>query len=163
MASEGFIYSYSENYGIKAWVTRFPNVVGDYATHGVVYDFVKKLSLNQDELEILGDGEQTKPYIFVTDLVDALIFIWKNAKDPVNIFNIGNHSTTRVHRIAEIICDVMGLNPTFKFTGGKKGWIGDVPNFIYNFQKLSSIGWEPKFTSDEAIFKTAVWLKENLD
>jgi len=162
MSSEGFIYSYCENYGITAWVTRFPNVVGDFATHGVVYDFVKKLYSNPDELEILGDGEQTKPYIFVTDIVDAMMFIWKNSRDQINIFNIGNHTTTNVRRIAEITSSVMELNPVFVFKGGKKGWIGDVPNFMYNFEKLRLAGWEPKITSDEAISRTAVWLKENL-
>ncbi len=162
MASEGFIYSYCENYDITAWITRFPNVVGDFATHGVVYDFVKKLSLDPNELEILGDGEQTKPYIFVTDLVDAMMFVWKNSADRINVFNIGNHTTTNVRRIAEITSSVMKLNPIFKFKGGKKGWIGDVPNFTYNFEKLRSAGWEPKITSDEAISRTAAWLKENL-
>lgn len=162
MASEGFIYSYCENYGIRAWVTRFPNVVGDFATHGVVYDFVKKLRLDPNELEILGDGEQTKPYIFVTDLVDAMIFVWKNSVEQINVFNIGNYTTTNVRRIAEITSSVMGVNPIFKFKGGKKGWIGDVPNFSYNFEKLRLLGWEPKITSDEAISKTAAWLVGNL-
>lgn len=161
LGSEAFIYSYCENYGIKAWVTRFPNVVGDFATHGVVYDFVKKLRLNQEELEILGDGTQTKPYIFVSDLVDAMLYVFKNSTEQINTFNIGNYTSTSVRRIAEITCSVMGLEPSFSFTGGYRGWIGDVPNFSYNFEKLRRAGWEPTITSDEAIKRTAIWLKEN--
>ena len=162
MASEGFIYSYCENYGLKAWIARFPNVVGDYSTHGVVYDFIKKLKLDSKVLEILGDGKQTKSYLYISDLIDALLFIWKESNDNVNIFNIGNNSSINVKEIAEITCKAMNVSPEFKFQGGSRGWVGDVPNFTFDFEKLKNLGWNPKFSSEEAVFMTAIWLRDNI-
>ena len=155
LASEAFLCSYAINYGINIWIARFPNVIGEHATHGVIYDFINKLRNNSKELKVLGNGEQNKPYIYVKELNEALCFIWEHSKDRINIFNIGVNSQTKVKEIAEMVISEMGLNAKIKFTGGDRGWIGDVPEFRYDTTKINALGWQPKMTSNEAV-KTAI-------
>ena len=153
LASEALISSYVSMCDMNAVIFRFPNVIGPRLTHGVVYDFVKKLRNNPKELEILGNGTQCKPYIYVTDLVNAIVKLTEQFEPGVEIFNISVLSEgTSVTHIAEIVVDVLGLNDVeFKYTGGDRGWKGDVPRFKYDISKVLATGWKPEYTSDEAV------------
>jgi len=136
-------------------------VIGKRSNHGVIYDFIMKLKRNPNELVILGDGEQNKSYIYISDCVDAMFFGLK-ADEDVNILNIGSEDQIKVKRIAEIVCEEMGLNPVFKFTGGRRGWRGDVPIMLLSIEKLKSIGWKPKYNSEQAVRKAVRDLLEEL-
>jgi len=152
LASEAYISAFCENFSINAWIIRFPNVVGDRLTHGVIYDFINKLSKDPSGLQVLGDGNQRKPYLYIDDLLDAIFFIYQNTNKKINYFNLAAKSTTSVQKIAEIIIEKMDLkNVDIKFTGSDRGWIGDVPRFSYDTTKINNLGWEPSMTSDEAI------------
>jgi len=151
LSSEAFISSFCENYGMQAWITRFPNVVGERATHGVILDFIKKLRDNQTELVVLGNGEQYKPYLYVKDLVEAIIYVWKNSDEKINYFNIGVESRTKVKDIARMVIEEMGLESAIKYTGGSRGWVGDVPEFNYSLEKIHGLGWKAKNSSDDAV------------
>lgn len=159
LASEGFISSYSENYGIQSWITRFPNVVGSRATHGVIYDFVRRLRSEPGELQVLGDGTQVKPYLSVQDLVAAILFIWQSTTERVNIFNVGATTRSTVADIARIVIEEGPADATIAYTGGDRGWIGDVPKFAYDVSAIHALGWTPSMTSDEAIRDAAraIW------
>lgn len=161
LASEALISSYVSMCDMNAVIFRFPNVIGPRLTHGVVYDFVKKLRNNPKELEILGDGTQCKPYIYVTDLVNAIVKLTEQFEPGVEIFNISVMSEgTSVTHIAEIVVDVLGLSDVeFKYTGGDRGWKGDVPRFKYDISKVLATGWKPEYTSDEAVRKAAQSLR----
>ena len=161
LASEALISSYVSMCDMNAVIFRFPNVIGPRLTHGVVYDFVKKLRNNPKELEILGNGTQCKPYIYVTDLVNAIVKLTEQFEPGVEIFNISVMSEgTSVTHIAEIVVDVLGLSDVeFKYTGGDRGWKGDVPRFKYDISKVLATGWKPEYTSDEAIRKAAQSLR----
>ncbi len=161
LASEALISSYVSMCDMNAVIFRFPNVIGPRLTHGVVYDFVKKLRNNPKELEILGDGTQCKPYIYVTDLVNAIVKLTEQFEPGVEIFNISVMSEgTSVTHIAEIVVDVLGLSDVeFKYTGGDRGWKGDVPRFKYDISKVLATGWKPEYTSDEAVRKSAQSLR----
>ncbi|MGC8483710.1 MAG: NAD-dependent epimerase/dehydratase family protein [Thermodesulfobium sp.] len=151
LASEAFISSYSYMNNIQSWIVRFPNVVGERTTHGVIHDFIAKLRNNPSELEILGNGKQRKPYIYVKDLVEAIFFIYENSKDRLNYFNVGVEDQTTVDEIAQIICEEMGLrNVKFKYTGGNVGWKGDIPEFKYDLSKIHALGWKANYSSNEA-------------
>lgn len=163
LASEGIIASYCENYGIQAFITRFPNVCGERTTHGVLHDFVKKLKQNPDELEVLGDGRQAKPYLYVKDLVEAILFVVQNAHDKINYFNLGVEGNTTVTKIAQMVIASMGLNARIRYTGGDRGWVGDVPLFKYNLDKIHALGWRASNSSDQAVQKAIDYiLKEDL-
>ena len=161
LASEALISSYVSMCDMNAVIFRFPNVIGPRLTHGVVYDFVKKLRNNPKELEILGNGTQCKPYIYVTDLVNAIVKLTEQFEPGVEIFNISVLSEgTSVTHIAEIVVDVLGLSDVeFKYTGGDRGWKGDVPRFKYDISKVLATGWKPEYTSDEAIRKATQSLR----
>jgi len=163
LASEAFISSFCENYGIQAWITRFPNICGERTTHGILHDFIRKLKNNPHELEVLGDGTQSKPYLYVQDLIEAILFVYNNSNDKINFFNLGVEDTTTVSEIAKMVIDSMKLKAKIKYTGGDRGWIGDVPKFSYNLDKIHELGWKSKKTSNQAV-QTAIEniLKEDL-
>ncbi|WP_202319046.1 NAD-dependent epimerase/dehydratase family protein [Archaeoglobus neptunius] len=150
LACEALIESYCHTFEMQAWIYRFANVIGKRSTHGVIYDFIMKLRRNPDELEILGNGEQNKSYIYISDCVDAM-FAGLKANERVNIFNIGSEDQVKVRRIAEIVCEELGLTPVFRFTGGERGWKGDVPVMLLDIGRLKALGWRPKYSSEEAV------------
>jgi len=152
LASEGAISAAVEGYLERASIFRFPNVVGAFATHGVIYDFARKLRHNPAELEVLGDGEQQKSYLLVDELVDAMLFIEKNAMQELSYFNIGPPDVgVTVRFIAEETIRVASPAAHIRYTGGDRGWVGDVPKFNYSTQKLAALGWTPRLSSADAI------------
>jgi UDP-glucose 4-epimerase len=158
LGAEGLITAYCSTFEMQSWIFRFANVIGARSTHGVIFDFVAKLRKNPKELEILGNGQQRKAYLLVDDCVDAMFYIVGHAKDPVNIYNLGCEDQVQVTRIAEIIRDEMGLHDAkFRFTGGERGWKGDVRAMLLSIDKLKKLGWKPSSTSDGAV-KVAVKL-----
>lgn len=158
LASEALISSYVSMCDMNAVIFRFPNVIGPRLTHGAVFDFIKKLRKNPTELEILGTGTQCKPYIYVFDLIDAIVKLTDEFKPGEEVFNISVESEgTTVTHIADIVVDVLELeNVKFKYTGGDRGWKGDVPRFSYNISKVLATGWKPKFTSNESVRQTVI-------
>ena len=103
-------------------------------------------------LEVLGDGSQEKPYLHVAPLVEAMLFITDTAAEPLNCFNIGNaDSITTVRYIAEAVLKRQSPGAKIRYTGGNRGWVGDVPKFSYSIEKLRTLGWSPRMTSNEAI------------
>jgi len=152
LASEGLISAFCGTFDMCAWIFRFANVVGERATHGVVFDFISKLRQNPHELEILGDGSQSKPYLHVDDCIDGVLFGFSNSRDKVNVFNLGCPTATDVISIAKMVIREMGLNEVkLRYTGGDRGWPGDVPQVRFDTSKMEKLGWRPKYTSDEAI------------
>ena len=156
LASEAIISSYVSMCDMSVVIFRFPNVIGPRLTHGVIFDFIKKLQKNPHELEILGNGTQCKPYIYVLDLVEAIVQLTKEFKPGETVYNLSvNSEGTTVTKIAEIVVEELGLKDVkFAYTGGDRGWKGDVPCFKYNISKVLSTGWIPKHTSDEAVRQT---------
>ena len=151
LASEAFISAFSSTYGIQTWITRFPNVVGERFTHGVIYDFIKKLRNNPEELEVLGNGEQCKPYVYVKDLVEAILYVIDHASENYNVYMIGSDSRTKVKEIAAMVIEEMGLNAKIRYTGGDRGWVGDVPEFRYDLTKINKLGWTAPHNSNESV------------
>lgn len=151
LASEAFISAFSSTYGIQTWITRFPNVVGERFTHGVIYDFIKKLRNNPEELEVLGNGEQCKPYVYVKDLVEAILYVIDHASEKFNVYMIGSDSRTKVKEIAAMVIEEMELNAKIRYTGGDRGWVGDVPEFRYDLTKINKLGWTAPHNSNESV------------
>ncbi len=158
MACEGFITAYSHYYGIKGSIFRFANIVGKNSTHGVIYDFIRKLQKNPAELEILGDGTQRKSYLYVDDCVRSMLYVHEKSLNT-DIFNLGNPETTSVSRIADIVVDKMGLkNVRYNYTGGinGRGWKGDVKIAQLDVTKLQSTGWKNRYSSDESVVQSTM-------
>lgn len=152
LGCEALISAYSFMNDMYAIVFRFPNVIGPRLTHGVIYDFILKLKNNPYQLKILGDGNQTKPYIYVDDLVQAILYFMHIESVGVTLYNVGVETATSVTKIADIICEEMKLTDVeYQYTGGIGGWKGDVPKFQYCLDKVHQAGWKAKYTSDEAV------------
>ena len=160
LACEALIASYCNSYGLEAVILRLANVVGPRAGHGVICDFVSKLSRNPHELEILGDGSQRKSYLHVIDAVRALILGTEKFDSRVTVLNVGSHDTIEAMSIARITADAMGLNevkmtPSGGVDGGR-GWPGDVKTMLLDTSKIERLGWHPSMGSAEAV-KTAAY------
>jgi len=151
LASEAFISAFSSSYGIQTWIARFPNVVGERFTHGVIYDFIGRLRTEPNVLTVLGNGEQYKPYLYVKDLVEGILFICENTSERFNVYNLGSESRTRVRDIAQMVIEEMGLQSKIVYTGGDRGWVGDVPEFRYDLKKIHRLGWHAAHNSDDSV------------
>ena len=152
LACEALITAYCHSFGKRSWMFRFANIVGERSGHGVITDFVRKLRDNPAELEILGDGRQSKSYLEVHECIASMLFAVDHSWQPVNIFNIGSEDWIDVQSIAEIIAAEMHLPKVrYRFTGGKRGWVGDVPQMQLGLTKIKGLGWKPHRGSGESV------------
>jgi UDP-glucose 4-epimerase len=165
LACEALISAYAYNYGFRAIIYRLANVIGPRSGHGVIYDFIQKLHKTPNQLEILGDGSQTKSYLHVTDCITALLKRREASNEQVEIFNVGSEDKINVKTIAETVIAAMGLtNVDLKLTGGVdggRGWVGDVKIMLLNADKIKSTGWTPRLNSQQAVTQTARALAQN--
>ncbi len=155
LGAEGLISAYSYMNDMETLIFRFPNVIGPRLTHGVIFDFINRLSADPTHLRILGDGTQSKPYLYVSDLVRAILQLRETQKKGISLYNVGVKTQTSVTRIADIVCEKMGVKGIpYQYTGGRGGWKGDVPKFQYKLEKIYQTGWRAVYSSDEAVEKT---------
>ena len=162
LAEESLISTYATSHDLQSWVFRFANIVGPRLRGAVIPDFIEKLREDSDSLTILGDGRQEKSYMHVSECLDAMVYAVEHADADHNVFNLGTRTTTSVDRIADIVADEMGLDPTYEHTGGDRGWTGDVPRMRLSVEKLAGLGWEPDQSSDDAVRQSARELLEEL-
>lgn len=152
LAGEALVCAYCHMFDLQGWAFRLANVVGPHQTHGVVYDFLHKLRSDPARLQILGDGTQSKPYIHVDDVLDGIWLAWEKATDRYSYFNLATDGYVTVTGIASIVTRVMELkNVRFEYTGGDRGWKGDVPVVRFDTRKIKSLGWRASLSSREAL------------
>lgn len=161
LACEALICSYCKMFDMNAGAFRFANVVGPNQTHGVGYDFLRKLADNPNKLEILGDGTQSKSYIYIEDIVNALRTVEKKALHGYNYYNVATLDHITVTEIADITVKIMGLQDVeYSYTGGDRGWKGDVPIVRLNSQKIRKLGWDNQYTTPQAIEMSVMLMYE---
>ena len=152
LAGEALICAYSSLFDIQSWVFRFANVVGPRQTHGVAYDFIRKLKTDPTRLQILGNGKQSKSYIHIDDVLNGIWLVWQKALDTYNYFNLATDDHIAVSEIAVIVARCMGLDSVMmEYTGGERGWKGDVPVTRWDTRKIKQLGWQARFGSRESI------------
>ena len=154
LAGEALLASYAAMFGLTVRAFRFGNVVGPRQTHGVGYDFVRRLLDGPALLRILGDGRQSKSYVHVEDVVDAVLLAATRAEAPFAVFNVATGDYVTVTEIAELAVEVVGLAPgttRFEYTGGDRGWKGDVPVVRINTDRIRALGWSNRRSGPEAL------------
>jgi UDP-glucose 4-epimerase len=152
LSCEALISSYCHTFGLQSWIYRFANIVGSRGTHGVIFDFIRKLRENPAKLTVLGDGRQSKSYLHISDCVDGMLFTVAHAGDRVNVCNIGSEDRFDVTGIARAVADEMGLKDVaYGYTGGDRGWKGDVPFMALSIARLKALGWKPAHNSEESV------------
>lgn len=159
LGCEAYVASYTQCYGIKATVLRFANIFGERSLHGVMYDFYHKLKKNPKQLEILGNGKQEKSYLYISDTIAATLLTWQKQKSQFNIFNIGSEQKIPVNTIAKTMCNQLNLNPKFTYTGGDRGWVGDVSLMLLDTKKLRNLGWKESVSFENGLQNYLKWLK----
>ncbi len=153
LAGEALIASYCAMFGLRARAFRFANVVGPRQTHGVGFDFLRRLTTDPRQLRILGDGQQSKSYIHVLDVVRAVLLALDAGDQAFQVFNVSTLDAITVEEIADEAVECLGLSakPVYQFTGGTRGWKGDVPVVRLKSERIRSLGWSSKWNSREAI------------
>ncbi len=161
LAGESLISAYAEGYGFQGYIFRFVSILGERYSHGHVFDFYHKLLANPHEIEVLGNGQQKKSYLYVQDCLDAMLWVIEKAAEPVNIYNLGTDEYCMVNDSLGWITDHLGVKPQRHYTGGERGWVGDSPFIFLDTQKVRALGWQPKLTIQQGIIKTLTYLQEN--
>jgi UDP-glucose 4-epimerase len=162
LACEAYAQAYTEFAPIKVWSFRFANVIGERCRRGVIWDFIHKLRKNPNELEILGDGKQSKEYLHVEDCVNGMMTGYQNSSDKVNTFNLGIDKQTLVDEVADLVIKEIDLsNVRKRYTGGPRGWIGDNSVVELSLNKIKALGWRPQLSSEESIRRTIRWTLEH--
>jgi UDP-glucose 4-epimerase len=154
LAGEALICSYCHMFGLRACVFRLGNVVGPRQTHGVGFDFLRQLLARSDRLTVMGDGAQSKSYIHVQDVVDAVLLAAARSGEPFRAFNVATSDYVTVREIAELAAECLELplaDTTLSFTGGDRGWKGDVPVVRLDTSRIRSLGWSNTMSSKEAL------------
>jgi UDP-glucose 4-epimerase len=156
IGSEAFVSAFCSLYGLRSHIFRFGNVIGARMTHGVIFDFIRKLREDPRELLIRGDGTQEKNYFLVEECIDGMAYAYRNAPltedKPCDIFNLGTDSVSRVVDIARIVKEEMGLPDTrIRIEGTKRAWPGDQPKVHITVDRMRRLGWTTKRTSDQAV------------
>ncbi|MFB1066363.1 NAD-dependent epimerase/dehydratase family protein [Natrinema sp. H-ect4] len=151
LADEGLCSTYAHSHDLTVRTFRFANIVGSRLRGAVIPDFIEKLQENPETLTILGNGRQEKSYMHIDDCIDAMLTVIERADGPLATYNLGTRTTTSVTRIADIVSDEMELQPDYEYTGGDRGWTGDVPKMRLSIEKLDALGWGPTHESDVAV------------
>ena len=163
LACEAYAQAYTQFAPTRFWAFRFANVIGERCRRGVVWDFVHKLRRNPNRLEILGNGKQSKEYLYVKDCIEGMMLAYQKSSDKVKVFNLGVEEQTTVDKVADIVIEEMGLAPvTRTYTGGPRGWIGDNPIVELSMEKMKELGWRLSISAEEAIRRTAQWTINDL-
>lgn len=154
LAGEAMIAAYSFMFGLVGRAFRFGNVVGPRQSHGVGFDFVRQLEVHPARLRILGDGSQSKSYVHVSDVVEAVLMALDRETVPYQVYNVATGDYVTVSEIADMAVEAAGLlrgAVAYEFTGGDRGWKGDVPVVRLNTERIRALGWTNRLSSAEAL------------
>ncbi len=160
LGGEAMVQAYSEYFGITCYMFRFVSWIGERYTHGVIFDFVKKLEANAQVLDILGNGKQRKSYLDVTDGVGGIFHAIEHATERKNVFNLGHDEFMNVLELADIVVGELGLKRVrYHTAGGERGWLGDSPFVHLDTTKLKTLGWKPEVTIEQGVRNTVRYLQ----
>lgn len=161
VAAEALVQAYAEGYGMQGYIFRFVSILGERYTHGHIFDFANKIRANPNEIEVLGNGEQRKAYLYIGDCVRAIWHVLTKCNDKINIYNLGPEEYINVNQSLDVICKVMGASPKRKYTGGERGWVGDSPFIFLDCARLRATGWKAEKTIRESVELTLQYLLKN--
>jgi UDP-glucose 4-epimerase len=161
LAAEGLIEAYCEGFGMQGYIFRFVSILGERYTHGHVFDFYRQLREHPDRLDVLGNGQQRKSYLYVQDCIEAILVALERAGAKVNILNLGTNEYCRVDDSIGWICEHLGLAPRISYSGGERGWVGDSPFIFLDASRMRALGWRPRLSIREGVVRTLEFLERN--
>ena len=161
LAGEGLIAAYAAGFGFEGCIFRFVSILGERYTHGHVFDFYRNLRRDPTRLRVLGDGTQRKSYLYIGDCLDAMLLAMEHTRARVDVFNLGTDHYCRVVDSIGWIAERLGVHPELEFSGGDRGWIGDNPFIFLDCSKIRRLGWTPKLTIQQGVWRTLDYLRAN--
>ena len=161
LAGEGLIGAYVAAFGFQATIFRFVSILGERYSHGHVFDFYRALRADPTQIRVLGDGRQTKSYLYVGDCVDAILRALAQPEAPLRIFNLGTDSVCTVDESLTWIGEALGVAPRRVYAGGPRGWVGDSPRIELDCARMRALGWAPRAGIREAVLRTLAYLQAN--
>jgi UDP-glucose 4-epimerase len=161
LAGEGLIQAFAEGFGLQGFIFRFVSNVGERYTHGHIFDFYKKLKANPDTLDVLGDGNQRKSYVYVGDTVNGILTALRKSDRKINIFNLGTNDSCTVKESIGWITEYLNVKPALRYQGGTRGWSGDSPLIHLDCKRLRNLGWVPLVSIQTGIVRTVKYMQEN--
>jgi UDP-glucose 4-epimerase len=161
LAGEGLIAAYCHGFGFQSYIFRFVSILGERYTHGHVFDFYQKLLMNPHWIEVLGNGQQRKSYLYVQDCIEAMLLVIERASEAISVFNLGTEEYCTVDESLGWICAQLGLDPHRSYTGGERGWVGDNPFIFLDTRKIRTLGWQPRLAIRQGVLRTVEYLQAN--
>ena len=161
LAAEGLISAYCEGFGMRGYIFRFVSILGERYTHGHVLDFYRQLKTHPEYLDVLGDGHQRKSYLYVKDCVAAILTAIEKAGGQINILNLGLDEYCEVNDSIGWIAAHLGVSPELRYTGGRRGWVGDSPFIFLHCARIRNLGWTPRLNIQQGIVRTLEFLQAN--
>jgi UDP-glucose 4-epimerase len=161
IAAEGMIAAYATAFGYQACIFRFVSILGERYTHGHVFDFYRQLLAHPERLDVLGNGQQRKSYLYVQDCVSAILLAAERCTEAVNIFNLGTAEYCQVNDSIGWIARHLALTPELRYGGGERGWVGDSPFIFLDCARMRALGWTPALTIEQGIVRTLEFLRQN--
>ncbi len=159
LAAEGMIAAYCEGFGMQGYIFRFVSILGERYTHGHVFDFYAQLKQHPSYLDVLGNGQQRKSYLYIQDCISAMLAAIEKGQDKVNLFNLGTNEYCRVVDSIGWIAERLGVKPELRFSGGERGWVGDSPFIFLDCARVRSLGWAPELSIQQGIVRTVDYLR----
>jgi UDP-glucose 4-epimerase len=159
LAGEGLIAAFCTGFGFQGYIFRFVSILGERYTHGHVFDFYEKLLADPRKINVLGNGQQRKSYLYVQDCIDAMLTAIERCNAPLNVFNLGTDEYCTVNESLGWICGHLGVAPERRYSGGERGWIGDSPFIFLDTAKVRALGWRPKLSIRDAVLCTLRYLQ----
>lgn len=161
LAAEGLISAYCEGFGMRGYIFRFVSILGERYTHGHVLDFYRQLKTHPQYLDVLGDGHQRKSYLYVKDCVAAILTAIEKADRRINILNLGLDEYCELNDSIGWIAAHLGVSPELRYTGGRRGWVGDSPFIFLHCARIRNLGWTPRLNIQQGIVRTLEFLQAN--
>jgi UDP-glucose 4-epimerase len=161
LAGEALIAAYGNGFAFEGCIFRFVSILGERYTHGHVFDFYRSLRNDPTRLRVLGNGKQRKSYLYVGDCLDAMLLAMYKTQSRIEIYNLGTNEYCEVNDSIAWIVEWLGVNPALEYTGGDRGWVGDNPFIFLDTSKIRALGWTPKLSIREGVFRTLEYLRQN--
>ena len=161
LAAEGMVSAYVAAFGYQAYIFRFVSILGERYTHGHVIDFNRQLLQHPERLDVLGNGQQRKSYLYVQDCVSAILLATERCTEAINIFNLGTDEYCEVNDSIRWISGHLGVAPELTYAGGERGWVGDSPFIFLDCARIRALGWKPALTIQQGIIRTLEFLRQN--
>ena len=153
VVGEEYCQMYTSQYGLDITIFRFANVYGSRC-HGVIKDFLDKLEKNPKKLEIIGTGQQSRDFVNVADVVNAIVLGASKENSIGQTYNLGFGETTKIIDLAHMILRILNLSGKTVVTTTGVSWQGDIDTIWFNIDEAKKeLNWTPRITLEEHLKK----------